>query len=371
LIIKLSFIIHHSSFIIHHSSFAIIKNMPMRNICLLLFLGGSVMPCIAQKTVFSEADMAFFQQKAERYGHWLEEWGLHPLLGVEAVRFPQNRITGQRDSSELELLLALQSPNPDTAAAQWQQLSRRYREATGHALEEVLFRRFVSVMEIPAAQGNVQVYARQAAGRRTPCFFVWAWDEGGVLRDSVLLPAEGCKAQSFKVTLPPTVTVKKAQAGGRTGTIRRTRPAHEVFDAVLAFARQTFPSAKYQNTDCSGRFPDVREVSRTTDELQFTVTELCREALTQGSLSTWCRVARATGWQKDCNDIRRERFEFSIRYNANADGSYTLDCLLRGKFGSAAYVPRSGDYFDMDPDFIAFEQDFAEKFKEQLFQYLK
>jgi hypothetical protein len=156
-------------------------------------------------------------------------------------------------------------------------------------------------------------------------------------------------------------------------TIYKTLTPTEAFDRVMQFVYQKYPRQKYEGTDCSGRYPVVEEEDRTATELRFSVTELCREALENGKLSLWCEMARKTGWQRDCNDIRRERLEFTIVYAARAphEGGFTLKCTLRGKFGASDYVPRSDDYYDMDPDFILFEKNYAEKFQRELTKFIR
>jgi hypothetical protein len=332
----------------------------------LLFL-----PCsaLAQPRPFSDADMVFFQKKAIQYQRWLDTLGISPTLRVEEVRFQKNRKTGKIDRSELELFLTLSAPDPDTAAAEWNSLSKGYEKTAGRSLKDALFRTFIHNMEIPAAQGNVQIYARKSSGKRSPCFFVWVWEDKGVLKDSLL--RNGCKAQTFNVSVPP-IEVKKAGSKGKSAAIKKSMKPDEAFDKVMAFVREKYPYNKYERTDCSGRHPAVEDEERKDGVLRFTLTELCREALTNGNLGAWCKIARATGWQKDCNDIRRERLEFTITYTPNdRTGGFTLDCHLRGKFGASDYVPRSGDYFDMDPDFLKFEEEYARIFKRDLSEYCK
>jgi hypothetical protein len=315
-------------------------------------------------------DTLFFKRQAQQYQRWLDTLGLGTSLQVEQVRFQTDRSTGLPITSELELLLALQSPDPDTAAALWNNLQRAYSLENNGSLLNELFRSFVHFMDISPLQGNVQIYAQQSSGKRSPCYFVWVWEDANGIQDSLM--RNGCKAQSFDIFIPAITVQKSSQKNRNTTTIPRVLTANEAFDQVMKFAHLEFPYNKYDGTNCSGRHPAVEEEGRTDTELRFTVTELCREALTNGQLSLWCQCARKTGWQRDCNDIRRERLEFTFVYAASPKPThgFTLKCTLRGKFGASDYVPRSTDYYDLDPEFIAFEKEYADKFQRKLTQFL-
>jgi hypothetical protein len=322
--------------------------------------------CLYSQKEDLSRDMPFFLKKAALYQRWLDTTGLGQALRVETVQYKINKYTLLPDFTELEFFLRLNTHDLDSAAAYWNQLELDVERSTGRPLNEALFRTYAHMMEVPAAQANIQIHVNDSVGTRIPCFFVWIWDDSGYIRDSV--QANACKTQKFEVNVP-SLKVQKVQRNGRTNAIKKSAGPEEVYDAVLQFARKRYPYDKYVGTTCSGRVPKVDQLSRTPDELVFCVSDLCREALSNSRLSMWCEMARATGWEKDCNDIRRERLTFSIKY-LGTDKGFRLLCRLDGKFGSAAYVPRQNDYFDMDPDFLWFEQDFADKFKLELEQYL-
>jgi len=119
----------------------------------------------AQTIKFDAENLAFFQNKAERYQRWLDQTGLGTALRVTKVRL-------KKDSTELELLLRANSTDLDTAIALWNRAKDDYNLSTGQPLEEKLFQTFVAFMEIPPEQGNVQVYVLDADGAFIPCFFV-------------------------------------------------------------------------------------------------------------------------------------------------------------------------------------------------------
>lgn len=323
------------------------------------------LPLSAQRIDLSQ-NLGFFQRKAERYQHWLEVTRLNQVLSVEKFKYKKDKNTGKVDFTELEFYLLLRTHDADSAVGIWRQAEEDYQRLNGQPLQEALFRTFTRYMEVPDSQANIQIYINDTTGQRIPCFFIWIWDERGHLMDSVRF--DGCMAQHFSVEVPA-MSFPKVSRNGKTSTIPRKMEPKAAFDRILQFARQQYPPNKYDNTYCSGRVPIVQEISRTERELVFSVSDLCREALTNSELSIWCEIARKTGWQKDCNDIRRERLVFTIKYIGGVD-KYHLQCRLDGKFGSAAFVPRDNDYFDMDPDFVVFEKTFADQFQQHLQQYL-
>lgn len=329
------------------------------NSIVLLFLPLLV---AAQPQDFAN-DMPFFQSKAALYQRWLDTTGLGQALAVESVRFAKNPVTDKTNTQELELYLLLRDTHPDKAIALWKSAEKNFLQSAGRPLRAELFQTFAHNMEIPPEQGNVQIYINDSKGNKRSGFFIWVWYADGAIRDSML---SGSKAYNFEVTVPP-VKITNKVAKGKTTTVTKVREANEVFDIIMAFARELYPYGKYEGSDCAGRHPVVVEEKRTDGQLVFTVTDLCREALKNSELSIWCKVAKATGWQKDCNDIKRERLVFTFDYIRNGtDGGYRLQCNLVGKFGSGVYVPRTSGYMDMDPDFLSFEKDYAIWFQNML-----
>lgn len=134
---------------------------------------------------------------------------------------------------------------------------------------------------------------------------------------------------------------------------------------------EKYPSNKYQNDKiCQNRWPQVVWEPSPENQLSFSVSDLCREVLTNSQLSVWCTIAKSIGWDNSCNDIKREKITFYFNYSATTNG-YQIDCKVTGLFGSGVYVPRTSGYMSMDPDFLDFEADYAKKFQYELQQRLK
>jgi len=298
-------------------------------------------------------DSTFFQAQSIQYQRWLDSTGLGLRLYVDEVRLKKNSKT------ELELLLNLRNTDIDSAVNQWTQLRRDFEKAEGRPLEEKLFRAFAHKMEIPAVQGNVQIYVRDRKLIYIPCFYVWIWEENGrILTDAKF---NECKAKTFDFEVKPTPIRNSSK--GRTAEVKREVPASEVFSQILAYARQRFETAR-----CYDRYPRVEEVESTESTLQFAVTDLCREVLTDETESSWCATAKWLGVQ--CNDIKRERLVFQFTYLPTTTG-YRLNCRLEGKFGSGFYKPRKGGYMDMEPDFEDYLDTYAKNFRNALQERLR
>jgi len=296
-------------------------------------------------------DSRFFQKKADRYQAWLDAKGLGAYLKVDKVELTKN-------GYELELFLSLRTYDPDSAAAMWPALKKSYAaQNPGEMLSEALYRTFYRFMEIPPAQGNMQIYLPLPGGRGyNPCLYIWLWQQDGKLQEDSRL--NNCKAQSFEISIRPSAFARAA--AGASTSINSREQARAVFDKILRYTR-----TRYERQVCAERNPRVIEEETSDYRLSFAVTDLCREVLTAEQESLWCRfVQRVWG---PCNDMRRERLEFTFFYNTTPDG-YTLTATLTGKFGSGVYVPRKSGYMDMEPDF---EEDFLKPYVKRFQQDLK
>lgn len=314
---------------------------------LLAFLG--TLPLHAQD--YFGDDYAFFLKKSELYQRWLDAQGLGAALRVDTIALKKNGM-------ELELFLCLRTSDPDTAAALWTALESTYGSRE-HSLGALLFNTFVRMMEIPPAQGNVQVYfplPRRAGPGYDPCFYVWVWEQDGKVQQESRI--NNCKAQPLAVEVRAP-KVKKPAAAARAAVGKREQ-AQEVFGKILQYAR-----ARYERVVCEDRYPRVEEEERGDYVLKFSVGDLCREVLTEERKSAWCTFVQT--WWGPCNDMRRERLEFTFVYSATDEG-YLLTGTLTGKFGSGVYRPRKSGYMDMEPDF---EEDFLKPYVQRFQQDLK
>ncbi len=321
----------------------------------LLFL---CLPLEPHAQVFLGDDADFFNKKARLYQRWLDAKGYGQVLKVDEAKLAKNGM-------ELELWLSLRTTNPDEGAALWNELQQTLAEQEdGESLDETLYYTFVRFMEIPPAQGNIQVYLpATSGGGYNPCFYYWIWEADNAIQHKKRINA--CKAQTLNI---PVELPRVEQAVGTSEVaIDKKRSRQEVFDAVLHYARQRYEQPK---EGCDDREPEVEQTDFNNEYvLKFHVSDLCREVLTDEEQSLWCDFVEL--WWGDCNDMRRERLEFTFHYTPTDDG-YLLTGSLTGKFGSGVYKPRSSGYMDMEPDF---EDDFlipyVNRFQQDLKRYLE
>ena len=306
-------------------------------------------PVCAQTIAFTPEDLVFFQQKSVAYQRWLDQTGLGESIRVTKVRL-------NKEDTEVELLLRANSTNQDTAIALWNRANEDYLRAAGRPLEAALFQTFAAIMEIPPAQGNVQVYLLDANGAYIPCFYVGIWEDQGEIRTDVR--QRECKSMEHNIVLKPRPLRKTVQ--GQTLEISRTLDSKQVFDSI-----ETFLKKKYTKTNCYDRYPKLRVELRTETVLKISISDLCKLVLTDEEKSAWCALMEALGG--NCNDTRRERLEFTFRY---LSGSNELSGELTGKFGSGVYRPRESGYMDMEPDFSDYLKDFHLKFQGELKAHL-
>ena len=175
---------------------------------------------------FSLEDYQFFERKANEYQSWLNQTNLGKTLAVELVRM-------KKHDTELGLILNIKTHNTDSAVGLWNQLRLDFSGASsGQSLEAELFRVFIHKMEIPARQGNVQIYVPDPDGSHNHCFYIGIWEENGVIQlDNRLNP---CKSDPVDVAVKPLLLKKMVK--GKSVEMRKTLSATEVFDKIIASA---------------------------------------------------------------------------------------------------------------------------------------
>lgn len=316
--------------------------------------------CAAGQRQALSSDLLFFQTRAAVYQRWLDNAGLGKVLKVDAVKLKDG------DDTELELHLLMRATDPDSAASVWRQINLDTKNWTGDTLPALLFRRFLFMMEIPADQGDIQIYLKNQKGYDLPCFYVGIWGDEAQVQSKQ--KTENCRAQPIDFQVPPTLL--KNTLRGKATEIRKTRTPQQVYDDLCTYFNSNFPWNKYVGTDCSGHVPKV-ECRMEGTRFIITVSDLCREVLTRSENSVWCKIARHLNPKSDCNDMRREFIEFDFHYFPDIGGGFRLNGALTGKVGSAVYLPRTlNDWFLMDPDFLSYEQAFAQRFMPDLQAWL-
>ncbi|GJM31689.1 MAG: hypothetical protein DHS20C18_06900 [Saprospiraceae bacterium] len=321
----------------------------------LLFLIVIFFSCSLGAQDFLGDDLPFFQKKSQLFDHWLKTNGMGEVLKVDKIQLA-------KEETDLELFLLLNTTNPDTAAAIWTGLKAQFsKNNIGQTLEKTLYDTFVRMMEIPSKQGNIQVYFPKADGiGHSLCFYVWIWEETGKIEQESKLNA--CRAQLLNI--PITLPEVKQVSGNATLRVATNTDAKAVFDNIIQYAKK-----RYEVIKCHNRSPKVQSIQQNDYSLSFVVNDLCQEVLSNEQKSLWCDFVEL--WWGPCNDIRRERLEFTFNFIPTQEG-YFLNGSLTGKFGSGVYRPRISGYMDMEPNF---EEDFlipyVQDFQNDLRQYLE
>ncbi len=286
----------------------------------------------------------FFEYKIERYKLWLEKKGLSSIIDIETWKLEKN-------DTEIELILSIQSSSLENGVAKWDSFCEiAKRQFSGVKIEEVLFRTFVKFMEVPREQANIQIYIprKDGLGFET-CFYIFIWEQNDEIK--VERNEKNCKSQNFVVEVE-VPTLKKNPTNSNLiifdeGTTRR------VFNSIIDYANQKYLTKGIQN-----RTPiiTVSDSNATKGILRFSVEDLSREVLTNEKKSIWCQMIEFL-WGP-CNDMRRERLEYTFHYVPTKKGGI-LQVILTGKYGSGVYKPRISGYMDMEPEF---EEDFLEPY---------
>lgn len=302
-----------------------------------------------QRLTFSNAEISFFQDRKITYQRWLDQTGIGKVLQVDLLDVTKN-------NTSVEFWLSFKTSDPDSAIGMWNELRRDFSSASGRKISDELFQKFIQFMEIPAAQGNIQIYLRQNDGTLNRCFFIFLYDNYGTVKvEEKLLD---CKAKSFDVTIP-TVRISKINKG-KTSVITRNLNTKEVFDGISLYAH-----ARYDKR-FDGRYSRVEDERQLGNQFTFFVEDLSREVLTNEEKSYWCKAMEILNIQ--CNDITRERLEFDLRYNPDTG---QLTCTLTGKFGSGVYRPRDKGWMDMEPDFESYLKNYTTRLGDELKKYLE
>jgi hypothetical protein len=292
--------------------------------------------------------LPFFEQKTAEYQRWLDAKGFGAVLTVERVRLKVDR-NNQTDPTELEMFLLLKSTDADTAMAKWNRLKTDF-DTDADSLEAYLFRTYVHMMEIPEAQGNIQIYVRDKYGSYVKDNHIWIWSENGLIVSEKKVAVS--KAKSFEISV--SYPVNKTGKGNSTKlSAAKRRSANAVFDLILKHVKTAMLDHPRYQKELADRRPRIESDSvRTTTTFKFTVTDLGREVLTDQTRWVWEK------WV-GINTIAMERLSFQFEYIPAADGGYSLKCMVDGKFGSGLFKPRTSGYMNMEPDF----DDFFEKYK--------
>lgn len=305
--------------------------------------------------------LPFFEKKAELYQYWLKQRGLGEVLQVDKIQL-------SRGGLNLEMLLSIKETDLDRAINLWESMVQQFNTKNSDTnLKTYLYETFVRMMEIDADQGNIQIYVplqRSVDGEieYNRCFYVWYWAENKqILEEARVNLCRGPQPVVVEIEFSESWQVNTSEKLA----ISKTVDAATVFNKIEEFSHQRYDGLGYTKETPS----HIDVILKDDYRFEFTVTNIRREILTDEKRSLWCQFVNY--WWGNCDDVRRERLEFSFRFIPTKKG-YILDGALTGKFGSGVFVPRISGYMDMEPDFLEdYLKPYIRRFEQDLKRYLE
>lgn len=299
---------------------------PMHRIYPTLLLLLLVCTCVrAQKSQDLRQDEAFFNQQAVIYQKWLDNAGLGQYFHVRELDVQEK---------QLDLFLEFNADDLDLIINQWNTVKERFENSSTLTLEQQLFYKATSLMEVRQGLVSVQLYDTYDL-RKTPLFSRTIHFEDGKVKTEESNP----KSKIDKIDLSP-----EAVSGGKAVSVADFQKKYGkafVFNCIGAYVKERF-----ERRVCVGRTPEVR-ILEDQEVLRFEVVDLCKEVLKEEN-STICGWLRALGY--DCNWAKRELLTFTISHE-NTVGGIRIMVELDGKIGSGFYANVSrGGYVSMEVD---------------------
>ncbi|MEM1325896.1 MAG: hypothetical protein AAGI23_08080 [Bacteroidota bacterium] len=291
-------------------------------------------------------DLDFFQDRQALYQKWLDHSGLGQVLKVEDIKVKPE---------ELSLYLAFQTEDVDSSMIAWKALKQTYEADFPITLEQQLFYKMVSLMEVRQSIANIQIYDTYDL-KVEPLFFVGIYFNEG----KVQVESSGHKSIPRNIDIRVDNLSKKLQLS--EGEVRERFTKEYVFNTIYDYAVKRF-----EGEQCGNRQPRVQKLEE-QEQLRFEVSNLCREVLENAPQPKLCRVLNRFNY--GCNWIKKEKLEFTISFIETRNG-FNISVLLDGKYGSGYYdqVQRGG-YQSMEIDFDEEIQKYADLYTQALIDLL-
>ncbi|MCB9274807.1 MAG: hypothetical protein H6564_12260 [Lewinellaceae bacterium] len=290
-------------------------------------------------------DSTFFNQQKTIYQRWLNQSGLGPMLQVEGLSIKEDRIS---------LYLSFPSSDINFVVRSWESLKQNFEAERPITLEQQLFYKMISLMEVRQSMADVQIYDTYDL-RREPLFFRGIYFEDG----QVKVEENNPKSKIEEVPIFPANL--RGMKDMSEAEIREAFSREAVYEKVLEYARGRYGKAK-----CEQRYPMVR-VLENGAVLRFEVEDLCREVLTDEANPLLARILNSC-CGLNYNWVKRELLNFIITYREFPDGKgFILTIEIDGKYGSGIYDKvRRGGYLSMEVDFDDYLERYADSFKEAI-----
>lgn len=293
-------------------------------------------------------DEAFFNEQADTYQRWLDHTGLGEKLQVREIEVKEEMLT---------LFLEFPYQEIDSIVRAWERLKMDFDTASPITLEQQLFYKMVSLMEVRQSMAQVVIFDTYDL-RKEPLFLRGIYFEDGQVKVEESNP----KSKIREVQFTPAKLNRDAKKMS-VEAFKKKYNREYVYNTIYEFAKQHFERKK-----CDQRYPEVRLLEN-DENLHFEVMDLCREVLTDAANPLLCQILQKFG--HDCNWVKREKLDLLIVYQEETEG-FRLHVTIDGKYGSGLYskVDR-GAYLSMEIDFDEYLEVYADQFKERLKDSLK
>lgn len=257
----------------------------------------------------------------------------------------------QVKSQELSLYLAFPYQDLDSIVIAWRDLKIAFEKTHPLILEQELFYKMAHMMEVRQSVANVQIYDTYDL-RKEPLFSRAIYFEN----DSVKVESSNPKSQTREVDIQIDDFSKMKKMS--KAEFQKKFDRESVYDSIVQYATK-----KYEQKKCEDRSPKLR-ILETGTTLRFEINDLCREVLTDEANPLLCQILQKFGY--DCNWAKRELLTFTI-VQRPIDNGFQLSIEIDGKYGSGFYEKvRRGGYMDMEIDFKAYLERYADEFKEEI-----
>lgn len=287
-------------------------------------------------------DIEFFREQTKTYQRWLEHAGLGQYLSVYDIEVKEK---------ELNLFLSFPFSDVDSIMTAWEALKAQFESASPLSLEQQLFYKATTLMEVRQQLVSVQLYDTYDL-RETPLFMRAIYFEDGQVRIEESNPRDKRRA----IQMQP-----RPANDGKTPSVedfQRRYSREKVYECIYEYARN-----RYEQDKCEDRYPRVR-LLEDQEVLRFEVSDLCREVLTNQSDPVLSRILNRLGYP--ANWAKRELLTFTITHESTTNG-FRLILLIDGKYGSGFYSNvRRGGYLSMEIDFDTELELYADELTVQL-----
>lgn len=291
-------------------------------------------------------DRAFFEEQAKAYQRWLDHSGLGTVLKVQEIDIQEKH---------LSIYLAFHLSTIDGIANSWKHLKTDFEANHPLTLEQQLFYKATTMMEVRQELIDIQVYDTYDL-RKEPLFFRGIFFEDGGVKVETSDPRS--EIRDIAVTRADLSNRREVSAAA----FQKRYSRRQVYSDIITYVKRRF-----ERDVCDDRYPQVR-VLENDQVLRFEVEDLCREVLTDEANPVLADVIGIFGY--DLNWVKRELLTFTIIHQPITDG-FRLSIEIDGKYGSGIYSTVSrGGYLNMEIDFDDYLERYADRFKTDLQQSL-